>query len=127
MFVPPQIERTAVAEEDDTIVLAVGGIIGEPFEGGNWETFAIADALRKAGRSDEGRAVLHKALEERPDSWAMAYNTGCWEVLDGNTDAALEHLRRAKELNPEEVREYFEGDTDLDPLRDDPRFQELLA
>jgi mannose-6-phosphate isomerase-like protein (cupin superfamily) len=127
VFVPPEVERTAVAEEDNTIVLAVGGVIGEPFEGGNWETFAIADAHRKAGRSEEGRAVLHKALAERPDSWAMSYNTGCWEALDGNPDAAFEHLRRAKELNPDEVRQYFEGDSDLDPLRDDPRFQELLS
>jgi len=127
VFVPPQVERTAVAEEDDTIVLAVGGIVGEPFEGGNWEVFAIADALRREGRSDEGRAVLHKELAERPGSWAMNYNAGCWEALAGNPDAAFEHLRRAKELNPDEVRSYFEGDTDLDQLRDDPRFQELLA
>jgi hypothetical protein len=127
VFVPPEVERTAVAEEDDTVVLAVGGVIGEPFEGGNWEAFAVADALRREGRSDEGRAVLHKELAERPDSWAMNYNAGCWEALAGNPDAAFGHLLRAKELNPDEVRPYFESDSDLDPLRDDPRWQELAA
>ena len=57
----------------------------------------------------------------------MAYNSGCWEVFAGNHDEALEHLRRARELNEEGVRPYLAEDTDLDPLRDDPRFKELLA
>jgi hypothetical protein len=70
---------------------------------------------------------MRKAREERPDSWAMAYNSGCWEVLAGNPDAAFEHLRRARELNRDAVRLYIEGDSDLDPLRGDPRFQELTG
>ena len=127
VFVPPEVFRTAVAEEDDTIVLAVGGIVGEAFSGGNWDTFAVADALRRSGRIEEGREVLRKAREERPDSWAMAYNSGCWEALAGNRDEAFEHLRRARELGPDEVRPYLEGDNDLDSLRDDPRFQELTG
>jgi hypothetical protein len=127
VFVPPEVFRTAVAEEDGTIVFAVGGRVGEPFEGGNWDTFAIADDLRQSGRVEEGREVLRKGREERPDSWAMAYNSGCWEALAGNTDEAIEHLRRAKELNAEGVRPYLEEDTDLDPLRDDPRFEELVG
>ena len=127
VYVPPQVFRTAVAEEDDTVVLAVGGIIGQAFDGGNWDTYAVADELRRGGRVEEGREVLRKAREERPDSWAMAYNSGCWEVLADNPDAAFEHLRRARELNPDAVRLYIKGDSDLDPLRDDPRFQELTG
>lgn len=127
VFVPPQVSRTAVAEEDGTIVLAVGATVGQPFEGGNWDTFAVADAYRRAGRSDEGRAVLRKALDERPDAWALVYNTACWEALDGNPDAAFEHLRRARELNEDEVRRYMAEDSDLDSLRDDPRWQELAG
>jgi hypothetical protein len=127
VYVPPEVFRTAEAEEDGTLVLAVGGIVGQPFRGGNWDAFAVADELRRSGRVEEGREVLRKEREARPDSWAMAYNSGCWETLAGNPDAAFEHLRRARELNPEQVRPYFEEDTDLDPLRDDPRFQELLA
>jgi cupin domain len=126
VYVPPEVFRTAEAEEDGTIVFAVGGKIGEAFDGGNWDTFAVADELRRSGREEEGREVLRKAREERPDSWAMAYNSGCWEVFAGNHDEALEHLRRARELNEEGVRPYLAEDTDLDPLRDDPRFKELL-
>ena len=127
VFVPPMVERTAVAEEDGTIVLAAGASVGKPFEGGNWDTFAIADAHRREGRIEEGREVMRKAREERPDLWAPVYNSACWEALAGNPDEAIEHLRRAQELNADAVRPYLEEDTDLDPIRDDPRFQELLA
>lgn len=127
VFVPPQVFRTAVAEEDETVVLAVGGIVGKPFEGGNWDTFAVADELRRGGRLEEGREVLRKAREERPNSWAMAYNSACWETLAGNADAAFEHLRRARELDADAARPYLVEDSDLDPLRDDPRFKELIG
>jgi mannose-6-phosphate isomerase-like protein (cupin superfamily) len=127
VFVPPDVERTAVAEESGTIVMAIGGTVGEPFHGGNWDTFAVADAHRRAGRLEEGREVLRKARDERPDSWAMLYNSACWEALAGNADAAFEHLRRARELNEDEVRRYMAEDSDLDPLRDDPRWQELAG
>jgi uncharacterized cupin superfamily protein len=127
VFVPPEVFRTAVAEEDETIVLAVGGTVGQAFSGGNWDTFAVADELRRSDRLDEGREVLRKAREERPDSWAMTYNSACWEALAGNPDEAFEHLRRARELNANEVRRYMAEDSDLDSLRDDPRFQELAG
>src|SRR5262249_40581620 len=55
VYVPPQVFRTAVAEEDGTIVLAAGGIIGHPFHGGDWGTFAGADELRPSGRVGQGR------------------------------------------------------------------------
>jgi len=90
-------------------------------------TFNPPDERRRAGRIEEGREILRKAREERPDAWAMVYNYGCWEALAGNPEEAIAHLRRAREMNPDEIRPYLEGDTDLDPLRDDPRFQELLA
>lgn len=125
VFVPPQVHRTAVAAEDGTIVLAVGASVGQPFNGGNWDTFAIADSLRGDGRVDEGRELLRKAREERPESWAMVYNSGCWEALAGNADAAFEHLRRAMEMNGEGIRPYLAEDSDLDSLRTDPRWQEL--
>lgn len=127
VFVPPETHRTAVAEEDGTIVLAIGATVGQPFEGGNWDTFAVADAYRRAGRIEEGREVLRKGREERPGSWAMVYNSACWEALAGNADEAFEYLRRAVEMNEDEVRPYLAGDSDLDSLRDDPRFQELAG
>jgi tetratricopeptide (TPR) repeat protein len=127
VFVPAEVYRTAVAEEDGTIVFVVGATIGEAFDGGGWDTFAVAYALQRAGRMDESRAVMEKAISARPEMWALPYNAACLESLAGNADEAIGWLRRALELNQDEIQEYLREDSDLDNVRDDPRFQELLA
>ena len=128
VFVPPKVYRTAVAEEDGTIVLVAGGTVGEAFDAGGWEEIALAETYRREGRVDEGRAIMEQLVADRPDYWATSYNAGCWEALAGDADAAFEHLRRAKELDVGgEGAQYFREDSDLDSLRDDPRFRELLA
>ena len=127
VFLPPEVFRTAVAAEADTIVFVVGGTIGEAFNPAGWDSFALAEMHRQSGRLDEGRRIMEQLVADKPDYWATSYNAGCWEALVGKPDAAFEHLRRAKELNAEEAAPFFREDGDLDPLRDDPRFQELLA
>lgn len=127
VFVPDQVHRTAVAAEPGTVVLAIGSNFDTGFQGGAWDAFAIADALRRDGRTDEGRAVLQQTIDEKPEAWARHYNAGCWEALAGNADAAFAHLRRARDMNEGTAREYFAQDTDLDSLRDDPRWQELAG
>ena len=128
VFVPPEVFRTAAAEEDGTIVFAVGGTVGEAFNAGGWDSFAVAVAYGESGRLEEGRAVMAQLIAEKPDYWATHYNAGCWEAQAGDADAAFEHLRRARELDAEgHSAGYFREDTDLDPLRDDPRFGDLLS
>jgi tetratricopeptide (TPR) repeat protein len=128
VYVPPEVHRTAVAAEDGTIVFAVGGTVGEAFISGGWDSFVVADGYRQAGRVDEARAIMQQLLADKPDYWPTSYNAGCFEALAGNADAAFEHLRRAKELDAAgDSAQYFREDSDLDPIRDDPRFQELLA
>ncbi len=127
VHVPPGVTRTATAEEDGTIVVAVGGTVGRPFASGGWDTYAVADAYRNQGRVEEGRALLRRAMADWPASWALPYNAACWEALAGNADAGFEHLRNALALNEDEVREYMAHDADLDSLRDDPRWQELTG
>jgi mannose-6-phosphate isomerase-like protein (cupin superfamily) len=127
VFVPPDTHRAAVAAEDGTIVLAVGATRGEPFAVHGWDDFTVAEALRNAGRNEEARAVMADALASNPEAWGLAYNTACWESLDGEHDAAFDHLRRAMEMDEREVRKWAAEDTDLDPLRDDPRWRELFG
>lgn len=128
VFVPAEIHRTAQAEEDGTVVFAVGGTVGEAFNAGGWDAFALADTYREAGRYEEGRAIMKQLIAQKPDYWPTTYNAGCFEALAGNADVAFEHLRRAKELDSEgDSAKYFREDADLDPIRDDPRFQELLG
>lgn len=128
VYVPPEVFRTAVAADDGTIVFVVGGSVGEAFEAGGWDSFALADTYRGAGRLDEGKAIMEQLIAKKPEYWAVHYNAGCFEALAGDPDAAFEHLRRAKELDADGVSaEYFREDSDLDGIRDDPRFQELLT
>jgi len=127
VYVPPQVHRAAVATEDGTIVFVVGGSVGEAFEAGGWDSFALADGYRQAGRVEDGQKIMEQLIAEKPGYWAVHYNAGCFESLAGNADAAFAHLRRAKELDAEEAAPYFREDSDLDALRDDPRFEELLG
>jgi quercetin dioxygenase-like cupin family protein len=128
VFVPAEVFRTAVAAEDGTIVLVIGCTVGEAYYGGGWDSFALAAAYSQAGRLDESRAIMEQQIAQRPDHWGPHYNAACLEALSGNTDEALDHLRRAKELDTDgQAAQYFREDSDLDSLRDDPRFQELLA
>ena len=126
IFVEAGHNRTATAEEDGTIVFVVGATIGEAFNGGGWDTFAVAHGHYLAGRIDESRAVMEKAMSDQPDHWALPYNAACLASLTGNTDEALDWLQKALALNQEEIYDYLREDSDLDNLRDDPRFQELL-
>lgn len=126
--VPAGDYRTAVAEEDGTILFVVGATVGEAWDGGGWDTFAVADGLRQAGRMDECRALMREEMEKRPEMWAPPYNAACLEALSGNADEAFELLARARELAPpEEIEGYLREDSDLDSIRDNPRFRELLA
>jgi mannose-6-phosphate isomerase-like protein (cupin superfamily) len=128
VFVPPEVYRTATAEEDGTIVFAVGGTVGEPFNAGGWDSFAVAWTHLQAGRLDDARGIMAQLIAEKPDYWATHYNAGCFEAQAGNADEAFAHLHRAKELDTEgDSAQYFREDSDLDPLREDPRFQELLG
>lgn len=126
IFVEAGHNRTATAEEDGTIIFVVGATVGEAFEGGGWDTFAVAHGLYQAGRIDESRAVMEKAMSDRPDQWALPYNAACLASLAGNPDEAIDWLHKALELNQEEIYEYLRSDSDLDNIREDPRFQELL-
>src|SRR4051794_21341726 len=127
VHVPAAVHREAASAEDGTIVVAIGGTPGEPFQVFAWEDFQVADALRRQGRLEEGRAVLAAALEELPDFWGLRYNAACWEAVSGNRDGAFELLRGAKQLDEAEVRRFAEHDDDLDSLRGDPRWRGLFS
>jgi hypothetical protein len=121
----PGIFRTATALEAGTIVLAVGAKAGEAFEPSGWEDFYVAFALLRSGEEAKARATMVEALTREPDAWQGPYNAACFEALAGETDAAVEQLRRAVALN-REVLEYAAGDDDLASIRDDPRYAELM-
>jgi hypothetical protein len=55
----------------------------------------------------------------------VLYNVACIEALVGRGESALDLLTRAVDAGFGN-RAWLEADTDLDIIRDDPRFQSLL-
>jgi tetratricopeptide (TPR) repeat protein len=116
------VRRQAVADEDGTIVVAVGGRAGEPFRESGWEYSFAAKPHLDAGDYDSAVEVASDGLERHPDDPGLLYNVACFEALAGRREDALEHLRRAYELAPEKVSKWAPDDSDLDSIRDDPAY-----
>jgi tetratricopeptide (TPR) repeat protein len=127
VFVRPGTRRAAVATEPGTAVLAIGAKSGEVFSPSGWEWGALAFAELRAGNEEEARRILLEGVDREPDHWAGPYNLACFEARAGRLDEALAALGRAVELDPEHARKYAAGDTDLAPLRGDPRFESLIG
>src|SRR3954454_15884101 len=125
VFVRPGVKRTAVAEEDGTTLLAMGGTPGEAYQVDGWELWSPLNALYQAGRYDEAAERGRALIEANPGLAGVLYNTACCESLAGQKKEAIEHLRQAVESS-ERFRSFAAGDSDLDALRDDPAFQELM-
>jgi len=125
VFVRPETSRTAFAEEADTTVLAIGSRVGQPYEAGGWEVWAEFHPAYEAG---EYESVIDQAREtlEATDYATPLYNLACCEALTGRKEAAIGHLRLAFERRPS-LRDVAKQDTDLDSLREEAAFRELLG
>jgi tetratricopeptide (TPR) repeat protein len=127
LFVPdPASKRAAVANEEGTTVVVVGGRPGEAFEISPGE--AQGDFFRLYREQDYAGALeaCRQALELHPGNGLILYNVACLESLLGRTEEALAALAPALEAWPA-GKELAVGDDDLAPLRDDPRYQALVA
>ena len=125
VFVRPEANRTAFAEEAETTVLAIGSKVGRPYEVGGWEVWAEFHPAYEAGDYEQ---VIERAREtlEASGYATPLYNLACCEALAGRKEDAIGHLRVAFERRPS-LRALAKEDTDLDPLRDDPAFRELVG
>ncbi|MFL5980660.1 MAG: TPR end-of-group domain-containing protein [Gaiellaceae bacterium] len=124
VFVRPQGNRTAFAEQPGTTVLAVGSTVGKPYEARGWEVWAEFHPAYEAGDYD---AVVDRARETLEASgYALPlYNLACCEALTGRKEDAIGHLCVAFERSPN-LLDVAKEDTDLDPLRGEPAFRELV-
>jgi hypothetical protein len=117
----PAVRRGALARDADTVVLAVGGVPGEPFRPSPWEAWLEAEPHLEAGELDGGVEILERALSDHPGNPNVLYNLACFESLAGRHDAALTHLAEAIAGDPRS-RDWAQSDADFDPIRSDPRF-----
>ena len=118
--------RVATAAEANTMILVAGGKEGEAFTPGGWEDVHVAFALLEAGEVAAGRAVMEARTAPEERLWGRHYNLACYDAVAGAIDSAFADLRKAIELNRDQVMNWLPHDTDLDPLRADPRFEELV-
>jgi mannose-6-phosphate isomerase-like protein (cupin superfamily) len=125
VFVRPGVNRTAFAEAPGTTVIAMGGTPGKPYDPVGWELWAPLRPLYEAGEYAEvvkrGRALV----EANPQYGLLFYNLACCESLTGHQADALQHLRGAIERS-DQFRDYAREDSDLDAIRDEPGFKELV-
>ncbi|MBA3843044.1 MAG: hypothetical protein H0X39_10580 [Actinobacteria bacterium] len=122
----PAVKRGAVAAEAGTTIFAVGGKPGEAYRPRAWEVNSQVFALFDNGAFAQAKDLLLDGLERYDDRGALLYNLACAEAQLGDTDTAFEYLRRGVAERPD-LSELARGDSDLAPLSDDPRFDEILG
>ena len=126
LFIRPGTKRQAVAKSDETIVLAVGGRRGKAYRlppGAELHDFF---EHYKEQDYEGALAACHVALEKFPGNALILYNVACMQSMLGRADEALETLGTAVEKWPK-FKENAQKDDDFAPVREDPRFLELVG
>ncbi len=106
-----QVEAALSRDPDNGAALAFGAL-----------SFAAVGQLERA------REWIDRALLLDPDNMYMRYNLA-WPVLSffDDKEGALELLEPALAKAGNTLISLAEADRNLDPLRDDPRFQKMLS
>ena len=78
---------------DEAIAMIRRVVEADPLSWMAW--MFLGAVLGRAGRWDEGRGALERALEISPDSSFTRHELGCLELVQGRTEAALAHFRLA--------------------------------
>jgi adenylate cyclase len=103
-------EKAVAARPDDADALAFG-----------------AGLLAVLGEADRTKDWAERAVIIEPDDHYMHYNLACAFAILGEVELALDRLAQA--LGPRSVtslKEYMLNDSDLDVLRDHPRYAAIL-
>lgn len=85
----------------------------------------LALALARAGKPREAQQEIKRALKLEPERAGIAYNATCAYSLMADTALALHWLETAVERGYLELW-WARVDPDLDPLRELPRFKEIM-
>ena len=81
--------------------------------------------LMNLGRWDEAREHLDRARKAAPKADHIVYAMAALDCLTGEADSAMQNLKTAIQLRPEN-RYHARNDQDFAFLLEDPRFTELL-
>jgi hypothetical protein len=114
----PQPTESSYGSRRHPWVVLPSGIEGDDA----WEALrSLYEAGEYAEVADRGRELI----EAHPQNAQLLYNVACCESLAGRTAEAIEHLRAAIDLRAD-LGSLAAGDSDLDAIRDEPAFRELV-
>jgi tetratricopeptide (TPR) repeat protein len=125
LFAPPRTARKASAREAGTTVILLEGAPGKAYDARGWELWAPLAPRYQAGEYAEVADRLRAVVAASPQYPMLFFNLACCESLSGQTSEALDHLRHAIEMS-EEFRASARDDSDLDPIRGEPAFKQLV-
>ena len=108
--------RSAVAAQDATTVVVIGGEPGAAGPGSAWEHYYAAQPAYDAGDYEQAVAIAGEGLRDWPDHGPLNYQLACFHALAGRLDEARAHLEIAY-ANDERTREWVAEDEDLAALR----------
>ena len=91
----------------------------------NEDHYTQGVALMNLGRWDEAREHLDRARKAAPKADHIVYAMAALDCLTGEADSAMQNLKVAIQLRPEN-RYHARNDEDFAFLQEDPRFTELL-
>ncbi len=113
--------RSAVAKDEGTTLLIVGGTPGKAYDPRRRRRPrpSLPTTPATTTTAVERQRVV---VEKRPDSVLAIYNAACFEAKAGRADEALRAPPSERSTWTRAVKEYIENDEDLDSLREDPRF-----
>jgi tetratricopeptide (TPR) repeat protein len=126
VFAPPNVKRTAFAEEPETTLIALGGTPGKAYEAHGGELWMPLHHLYLSGDYAEAADQGRELIEAHPEYAGPLYNLACCESLAGRTDDAIKHLGLAVDRS-EQFRALAAEDSDFDPIREEAGFKEILA
>ncbi len=84
-----------------------------------------ATDLAQVGRKEEAKIQAAKAIELSPDDPLMLYNAACFYAQMGDTKSSIQSIRDAIAVGYGNF-EWLQRDTDLDSIREEPEFKELI-
>lgn len=76
-------------------------------------------------RPQEALPYMDHAVSLMPDNPELLYDYAIIQLAAGKKDASLSSLKKAISLNPK-LKKQAAGDNDLQALKDDPKFKELI-
>ena len=84
-----------------------------------------AITLFQAGKPEDAKTTAAKAIELNPDDPLMLYNAACFYARLGEKKSAVELLKNSVIAGHEDY-EWFKRDPDLDNIRNEPEYIELM-